>query len=542
MRRPRRITRRRFLTQTGLSALAGGVAGLGCRSRPAPSASPPPSAAPPATPASPAIVTAAGRRPTLPYGVMSGDVSAGSAVLWAACDRPARMLIELDTSDRFPNPRRLVGPAALADSGYAAKLAVRDLPDEQDLFYRVTFQDLGDLKTLSQPTVGHLRSPPRSRRSVRFLWSGDTCGQGFGINPDWGGLRIYEPMRTRQPDFFVHCGDTIYADGPIAAEVPLADGGVWKNLTLEGKHKVAETLDEFRACYRYNLLDSHLRAFNAEVPMFAQWDDHETTNNWYPQERLPAGGPYQVERAALLAARAKRAFIEWMPIRTSPEAPEQLYRQYSYGPLLDLFIIDLRTYRGRNSANQQAAAGPDTAIFGAEQRAWLEQALLGSRARWRVIASDMPLGLVIADGEHFEGVAQGDGPARGREHELSQLLQFIDDHDIDNVVWLTADVHYTAAHHYHPNRARFQRFRPFWEFVSGPLHAGTFGPNQLDDTFGPAVKFQKAPAPGQANLPPSAGLQFFGEVNIDGADDSMTVTLRDLTGASLYEVTLAPAG
>ena len=84
-------------------------------------------------------------------------------------------------------------------------------------------------------------------------------------------------------------------------------------------------------------------------------------------------------------------------------------------------------------------------------------------------------------------------------------------------MWLTADVHYAAAHYYNPDKAQFQEFDPFWEFVSGPLHAGTFGPNELDNTFGPEVKFIKAPGPGKQNLPPSAGMQFFGHVRIDGA-------------------------
>jgi alkaline phosphatase D len=45
-------------------------------------------------------------------------------------------------------------------------------------------------------------------------------------------------------------------------------------------------------------------------------------------------------------------------------------------------------------------------------------------------------------------------------------------------------VHYTAAHYYNPEKAAFQEFEPFWEFVSGPLHAGSFGPGDLDMTFG----------------------------------------------------------
>jgi alkaline phosphatase D len=112
---------------------------------------------------------------------------------------------------------------------------------------------------------------------------------------------------------------------------------------------------------------------------------------------------------------------------------------------------------------------------------------------------------------------------------------------VKNVVWLTADVHYTAAHYYDPNRAQFQDFEPFWEFVSGPLHACTFGPGELDDTFGPQLKFVKAPEAGQGqNLPPSMGLQFFGHVRIDGRTEQMTVTLKDVADADLWTITLDP--
>ncbi|BAZ09298.1 hypothetical protein NIES4071_11060 [Calothrix sp. NIES-4071] len=62
-------------------------------------------------------------------------------------------------------------------------------------------------------------------------------------------------------------------------------------------------------------------------------------------------------------------------------------------------------------------------------------------------------------------------------------------------------VHYAAAHYYDPNKAQFKNFKPFWEFVADPLNSGTFGPNKLDDTFGPEVKFQSV-SPG---IKPSSG-------------------------------------
>ena len=118
----------------------------------------------------------------------------------------------------------------------------------------------------------------------------------------------------------------------------------------------------------------------------------------------------------------------------------------------------------------------------------------------------MPLGLTVTDGPLFEAVANGDaGPPLGRELEIAGLLKFIRDQRIRNVVFVTGDVHYCAAHHYDPARAAFTDFHPFWEFVAGPAHAGTFGPARLDKTFGPEVRFLGIPAGMKPNRPPSEG-------------------------------------
>ena len=98
-----------------------------------------------------------------------------------------------------------------------------------------------------------------------------------------------------------------------------------------------------------------------------------------------------------------------------------------------------------------------------------------------------------------------------------------------------------AAHHYHPDRARFREFTPFWEFVAGPLHAGTFLPTPLDGTFGPEVRFVSVPKDMKPNRPPSEGLQFFGRGSIAEGSETLTVSLHDREGRSLYSVDLAPA-
>ena len=53
---------------------------------------------------------------------------------------------------------------------------------------------------------------------------------------------------------------------------------------------------------------------------------------------------------------------------------------------------------------------------------------------------------------------------------------------------------------------RSPAFNPFWEFVAGPAHAGTFGANELDKTFGPEVRFLGVPKDMKPNRSPSRGV------------------------------------
>jgi alkaline phosphatase D len=479
--------------------------------------------------------------PEIPSGVASGDVTSDGAVIWSRSDRPARLFVDVAANDRFQGAQRFRGPAAQEESDFTAKLQLSGLPAGSPMHYRVQFEDLAHPGRFSDAVAGAFRTAPLGRQSVTFAWSGDTAGQGYGIDLAQGGMRTYETMRKLHPDFFVHSGDHIYADNPFPPTMALDDGTMWTNLVTEGTGKVAETLAEFHANYRYNLLDDNVRRFNAEVPIVAQWDDHETTNNWYPGEQLDGDERYTVKSASLLAARAQQAFFDYLPLRPSGAARDRIYRTVPYGPLLELFFIDMRNYRGPNSANRQETAGPETAFLGRAQLTWLKRRMLASRATWKVIGSDMPLGLIVRDGANaFENAANGDGPPLGRELEIAELLKFLKAAGVRNVVWLTADVHYAASHYYDPTQARFQDFDPFWEFVSGPLHAGTFGPGALDDTFGPQVRFCSVPQGMRPNRPPSEGLQFFGLVQIDGPSAVMTVSHYNVAGDRLWSVDLEP--
>ena len=470
-------------------------------------------------------------RPAITHGVQSGDVSVDGGVVWARADRPARMLVEVSTTDSFRAIRTSQFVDALPETDCTAKLLLEDLPPGQDIFYRIAFENHSFPTLVGESQVGHFHTAPAGRRDISFVWSGDTAGQGWGIDVGRGGMRAYATMLQARPDFFIHSGDSIYADCPIPARQGLPNGEIWSNIVTEEKSKVAETLGEFRGNYKYNLLDANVLAFNAQVPILAQWDDHEITNDWCPGEEL-SGEDYAQSSLLELVARGNRAFHEFMPMRSTMAEPGRVYRRIAYGPLLDVFLLDMRSYRTSTSPSADHAR-----IFGAVQLAWLKRELLNSRATWKVIAADLPIGVVSTD-----AVALGDGPPRGREVELADLLSFIKHAMIRNTVWITADMHYTAANYYDPNRAVFQDFDPFWEFISGPLHAGTWSPGQLDNTFGPRAVYQKGAGKTLGdNLAPCFGLQFFGHVAIDGDTEVMTVTLKDVDNRNLWSTRIEPA-
>ncbi|GAA1490480.1 alkaline phosphatase D family protein [Brachybacterium sacelli] len=511
----------------------------------------------PATPPGPV-----GSRLTLPSGLQTGDVTSRSAVLWSRASGAGRLHAVLHALDSqgerlTGNGRRrgkgrghdgrpitLRGPWATADTDFTARISAEGLPSGTTFETELFFEDENGQR--SEVGAGRFSTAPgkRSDGAQTFVWTADTAGQGYGINPDVGGMFGYETMRSCSPDFFLHAGDTIYADGPIAETLEEPDGAVWRNVVTDEVAKVAETLREFRGRHSYNLMDENIRAMYAEVPVIATWDDHETTNNWWSGEVL-TDEQYTVRDVDTLAARGRRAWQEYQPIadvralsQGSGFEPTRIYRQIERGPDLDVFVLDMRTHKGENTDGLEQHA---TSIFGEEQLQWLLHGLRRSKATWKVILADLPLGIIVPDGEGQESISNAEnGAPLGRELELARLLSGIKHQGTRNVVFLTGDVHYCAAHHYSPERAAFTDFDPFWEFVAGPINSGSFGPNEMDGTFGPRVDFQKAGP--EMGSPRDGTGQFFGRVQVAPHGEEFTVELIDANGDVQYTRTLTPEG
>ncbi len=173
-------------------------------------------------------------RPSAEWGVQTGDVTRDSALVWVRSDRPARMIVETSATESFRTVRRVRGPLTGPGGDFTGTIRLRGLPPGEQIHYRVLLTDPDDPRRTSAPVAGTFRTvADRRRDGVRFVWSGDLAGQGWGINPAFGGYRIFDAMARLDPDFFLFSGDTVYADGPIAATAELPDGSLWRNITTE---------------------------------------------------------------------------------------------------------------------------------------------------------------------------------------------------------------------------------------------------------------------------------------------------------------------
>src|SRR5258708_7591323 len=160
-----RISRRRFLSTTAAS----GLASMGSIAMP--------------------YLSRAADRPQVTHGVQSGDVTADGGVVWARADRPSRMMVEASTTESFKTIQKSLFIDVLPESDFTGKALLDELPAGQDIFYRVKFADLAEPTVIGESMVGRFRTAPADKRSISFTWSGDTVGQGFGINEAWGGMK-----------------------------------------------------------------------------------------------------------------------------------------------------------------------------------------------------------------------------------------------------------------------------------------------------------------------------------------------------------------
>jgi alkaline phosphatase D len=451
------------------------------------------------------------------HGVVVGDVTPSSAVLWARGDRGGKLRVTLSEG-----PHRRVKPVRVeAGDDFTGQVRLDGLAPAKRYFYRVRF-DPGRLSAR-----GSFKTPPaRSKAaSVRLAFGGDVAGQNV-CRDAAEGFPILDTIRAWRPDVFVGLGDMIYADNACAAT------GLYGNTQLAGDFGPAIDLAGFRAHWRYNRADPASRRLLASTSYVGVWDDHEVINDFGPLTDIGPTPPYPP--GVHLLPIGLRAFLDYTPVASAP----RLYRSLRWGRHLELFVLDTRSFRDANSA-PDSPQQPKT-MLGREQLAWLKDRLARSDATWKVIVSSVPMSIPTG----FPPTNGRDGWANfdqttGFENELLDILRFMAENGIDNPVWITTDVHFAEAFRYSP----FPEHPDFTvhELATGPLNAGIFPNRDVDQTLNPEVLFfHGPPTPADVTNWEQAKHWFnFGTLEI-GVGGDLTAEVVNTAGATQFSLTLEP--
>lgn len=249
-------------------------------------------------------------------------------------------------------------------------------------------------------------------------------------------------------DAVIHLGDYIYENGNFS----YGDSSLWNDRLVEPGTEIV-TEEEYRMRYGTYRLDTNLIRVHQQHPFITVWDDHESTNDSYKdgaQNHQPeTEGDWETRKEV-----SKKVYFEWLPIRDNET--RSVFRNISYGDLVDLIMLDTRL-EGRevqiNNALDSVLLDSARTLLGEEQKAWLFEQLSNSTAKWKVIGqqvifSELNVGwasLLDPNQSYFEAESIFLDIWDGYPAERTQVVDYIKDNEIDNVVILTGDFHTTFA-------------------------------------------------------------------------------------------------
>ena len=482
--------------------------------------------------------------PSLPNGISSGDTTQTSTVLWtrSAITGDVRFQVKggdgvvLDNTVTVKNPLKPI------------KIDVDHLASGEKYTYKVTGLDgqslKGTFKTAAEPNSDE--------------------GLSFGVSGDWRGeLAPYPAIKnvdSKSLDFFVKLGDTIYADIASPA-VPTGQ---------------ARTLAEYRAKHQ-EVYTSHIGInsfadLQRNVSIFSTIDDHEVIND-FAGGTAAANDPRFSTTTGLVNQTALyknglQAFVEYNAIKNKrypftgdnlTDGRPDLYRSQRYGSIAGVYILDARSFRnqelpGVGNITDPAQIGSFIArsfdagktntrtMLGQKQMAQLKADLLAAQNDgiiWKFVVLPEPIQNmgVLGASDRYEGYAS----------ERSELLGFIDEQAIKNVVFIAADIHGTVI-----NDLTYQRREDVLKALvtsGNPLTAPqrmtsafeiTTGSVAFDPAFGDAVTRLLAFVPGGQTVLD----QLLASVNVNNLDEfkQLPKTVKNTAMQALIDQQLSNLG
>lgn len=365
------------------------------------------------------------------FGVASGDPHPNEVLLWTKLVPPDSTVVqevawELAADSAFTAILQRGIAVATPETAFTIKVLVNNLQPNTYYFYR--FRNAGRWSPIGRTKTTPAGNVEKLRLAVV------SC-----VNYTTGHFNALELLAHRKDiDVVLHLGDYIYEYG--------SGGNLKKGFVRQHipPHECI-TLMDYRSRYALYRLDPQLQEAHRLHPFIIIWDDHESANNAYvsgaqnhdPQKE----GNWDDRKNA-----AVKAWFEWMPTPDNPQG--YIFRRFSFGKLADLWMLDERLI-GRSPQ----ASGPDDPsladtsrhMIGDEQRKWLLEGMLASSALWKLIGNQVIFSPVHDSRVFNRAPSVAMDRWDGYPAERNLLFKFWHDHDINNIVVLTGDVHTSWA-------------------------------------------------------------------------------------------------
>ena len=343
------------------------------------------------------------------HGVASGDPLQTQVIIWTRVtptDSSARLEVQWEVAKDvdFKHITATGKVLTTAAQDFTVKVDVTGLAAGQVYFYR--------FKSASKYSItGQTKTLATQVQSVQFA----VCSCS---NYPAGYFHVYKEMAKQDVDVVIHLGDYIYeyGMGGYATEEAVEMG---RALADDNSSEIIH-LDDYRKRYALYRLDPDLQAAHQRHPFIVVWDDHELANDTWEDgaenHQPDTEGDFLERKLAALAA-----YFEWMPIRPIDDQHIKIYRQFDFGTLVQLTMLDTRII-ARNVqldyANYMTATGLDIAKFqadlinparslmGVEQRNWLLQKLQQSTATWNVLGQQILMSKMFVPAELLMSLAE----------------------------------------------------------------------------------------------------------------------------------------
>ena len=369
---------------------------------------------------SPTLSHAAGAPARLAAGPMPGHSAMRAVTIWLQGSAAGEVVVDY-WPDGQVGPMRSSEPASLSQARqYVAHIDIGGLEPGTTYAYRVRIDGepvvpAEKLLFQTQPLWQWQSDPPSFRviaGSCAYVNDAayDRPGQPYG-----GRYDIFRRIAAQSPDMMLWLGDNVYL----------------READYDSRWGMAER-------YRHTRALPELQPLLRSTHHYAIWDDHDY-------------GPDNANHSFVRKGESLELFKRyWANASYGLPGEPGIFTRMGFMDV-DFFLLDDRYYRSSDAAPER----PGKTMLGGNQLAWLKDALLNSRAPFKILANGSQMLNEQNRGEAWLHFPQ----------ERRAFLEWLKATRIPGVVFLSGDVHHSALFRLDGESTPY----PLYELTCSPL-------------------------------------------------------------------------